>query len=108
MLAYDELNANGCAPQLISVPVVQPLDTASLMKMFSKVCHVVCVEEHFTNCGLGSMLARLKVEQSASWKLSLLGITPHFIHKIGNCGGLRAACGIAASDIVSLVKSLRV
>ncbi len=108
MAAYNVLKLNGRAPIVISVPTVQPLDTASLMGIFSRVDHVICVEEHFTNCGLGGMLARLKAEQSAPWKLSMLGIPPHFIHKIRHCEGLRAEYGISAADIVCVVESLPV
>lgn len=108
MAACNLLNEKGIAPIVISVPTIQPLGSTSLMAMLSRVAHVVCVEEHFTNCGLGSMIARLKAEQSAIWKLSLLGITPHFIHKIRNCEGLRADYGISAADIVRVVESVPV
>lgn len=105
MAAYAVLREKERAPLVISVPTLQPLDTAALLSILSGVRHVVCVEEHFTNCGLGSMLLRLKAEQSPSWKLSVLGIPPHFIHKISDCHGLRAEYGISAADIVFGVES---
>jgi len=103
--AYDVLSARGCAPFVISVPTVQPLDAASLLAMLSTVHHVVCVEEHFTNCGLGSMLARLKAGQAAGWKLTCMGIPPHFIHKIGKTERLRSSFGISTAEIVHAVES---
>jgi transketolase len=106
MAAYEVLKDRGSAPLVISVPTVQPLDTVSLLGMLSNVAHVVCVEEHFTNCGLGNMIVRLKAEQSAIWRLTLLGIAPHFIHKIRNCEGLRADYGISAASIVDAVESV--
>lgn len=106
MAAYTVLQEKGRAPLVISVPTVQPLDTAALLSMLASVSHVVCVEEHFTNCGLGSMLLLLKAGQSPPWKLSLLGIPPHFIHKIRDCQGLRSDYGIAAADIVFEVESV--
>jgi transketolase C-terminal domain/subunit len=69
--------------------------------------HVVCVEEHFATCGLGSMLARLKAEHSVGWGLTLLGIPPQFIHEIGPTDQLRSSFGIAAADIVQAVESWR-
>lgn len=105
MAAYDELKTKGVAPRVISVPTIQPLDTVSLMKLLADVRQVICVEEHFTNCGLGGMMARFKSEQTAPWSLSLLGIPPHFIHTIRTCEGLRTAYGISAADIVRVVKS---
>lgn len=105
MAASAVLQEKGRAPLVISVPTLQPLDTATLLIMLSNISLVVCVEEHFTNCGLGSMLLRLKAEKSPSWKLSVLGIPPHFIHKIRDCHGLRAEYGISAADIVFGVES---
>jgi transketolase len=105
MVAYDVLSSHGCAPVVVSVPTVQPLDTASMLAMLTNVHHVVCVEEHFTSCGLGSMLARLKAEQSVKWRLTCLGIPPHFIHKVGNTNYLRTSFGISAADIINAVQS---
>jgi transketolase len=103
MTAAAMLQEQGLSPLLISVPMVQPLAVAPLLEMLSAVSHVVCVEEHFVTCGLGSMLARLRGERSARWELSLMGIPPQFIHEIGTTGELRAHCGIAAADIARVV-----
>ena len=105
MAAYDVLSSHGCAPLVISVPTVQPLDTVSLLAMLTDVLHVVCVEEHFTSCGLGSMLARLTGEQSVRWRLTCMGIPPHFIHKVGSTNYLRSSFGISAAAIVLEVQS---
>jgi transketolase len=105
MAAADQLLAKGLEPLIVSVPTVQPLDDASLLRILSSVDHVICVEEHFVNCGLGSMLARLKSEHAVRWELKLMGIPPHFIHKIENTEGLRATFGISAHDIVNAVVS---
>jgi transketolase len=103
LIAYESLKAKGRPPLLVSVPAVQPLDVASLMPLLSTVGHVVCVEEHFVNCGLGNMLARLKVGQSASWGFTLMGIPPQFIHEVRSVEGLRSSFGITAADIAQAV-----
>jgi len=107
MAAAEVLQARGCRPLLVSVPMIQPLATGALLEILATVEQVVCVEEHFVNCGLGSMLARLKGEQSVRWGLTLLGITPQFIHEIGTITGLRASFGIAAADIVRAVTAAK-
>jgi transketolase len=106
MTASTQLQANGITPLVISVPTLQPLDVVSLLEILSEVRHVICVEEHFVNCGLGSMLARLKAEQSVRWGLTLKGIPLHFIHEIGTTEGLRASFGITAADIIQEVEAL--
>jgi transketolase len=105
MAAHNVLSARDCAPLVISVPTVQPLDTTSLLEILSAVRHVVCVEEHYTNCGLGSILARLKASQSVGWGLACMGIAPHFIHKIGKTANLRSTFGISAAEIIQAVES---
>jgi transketolase len=104
MAAWDILKDQGHAPALVSVPMVQPLDTRSLAGMLSGYRQVISVEEHFVTCGLGSMLARFKAESSAPWGLTTLGIPFNFIHDIRNCAGLRENFGIAAADIVAAVR----
>jgi transketolase len=105
MAAYDVLSGRGSAPLVISVPMLQPLNAEVLLNMLSHVHHVVCVEEHFTNCGLGSMLAQHKSERSARWRLTLMGIPPQFIHKVGKAELLRSSFGISAAEIVRVVES---
>ncbi|NVN99428.1 MAG: transketolase [Geobacteraceae bacterium] len=107
MAAVDLLEESGFSPLVISVPTVQPLDVAALLTMLSMVDHVVSVEEHFVNCGLGSMLARVRSEHPVSWGLTLMGIPPGFIHEVNSTEGLRRSFGIATADIANTVASLR-
>ena len=108
MEAYQALKHTGCVPMMISVPTVQPLKTDTLLGMLSDIRHVVCVEEHYDNCGLGNMLARLKALQQPRWGLTILGIPPHVIHEIRNTNGLRVSFGISSLDIIKAVESASV
>jgi transketolase len=107
MEAYECLLARGRAPMVISVPTLQPLDSAALLGLCTRVRHVVCVEEHFSNCGLGGMLLRLKAEHSAPWKLDVLGIPFQYIHEVGSVERLRTLSGISAADIIHAVETGR-
>ena len=107
MAAHEILKARGTAPAVISVPTVQPLDVPALMAILVGVGQVVCIEEHFTNCGLGSILARLKAETGAGWRLTNLGIRPQSIHLVRKTAGLRAHLGISAADIVAAAEAGR-
>ncbi len=105
--AHDVLQASGVAPLLISVPTLQPLAAEALLGILANVQQVICVEEHFVNCGLGSILARLKAENSARWGLTTMGIPAQFIHEVGSTEDLRASYAIAAADIVRTVVALQ-
>jgi len=107
MEAYECMLARGRAPLVISVPTLQPLDTTALLGLCSRVRRVVCIEEHFSNCGLGGMLLRLKAEHSAPWHLDVLGIPYQYIHEVGSTEGLRTLFGISAADIIHAVESGR-
>jgi transketolase len=104
MAAYEILRERGSAPTIVSVPTVQPLDVLSLIKILSKVKRVVCVEEHYSNCGLGNMLARLRSEHSADWALTCIGIPLKYIHEVMKTAGLRGSLGISAEHIVHAVE----
>lgn len=103
--AYEILKIRGRAPLLISIPAVQPLDDVALRELLADVRQVVCVEEHFVTCGLGSRLACIKAGQPVPWGLTLLGIPPRFIHEIGKTEELRVLFGISCADIVNAVES---
>jgi transketolase len=105
MAAYEDLNSKGIDPMVVSVPMVQPLDVSALIEILSEIRHVIIVEEHFSNCGLGSMLARLRAERSLGWKLSVLAISPHYIHEVKKIAAMRTSLGIAAADIVRTVEA---
>jgi transketolase len=105
MAAYEILTGRGYSPTVVSVPTVQPLDVPSLIGILSGSRRVVCVEEHFANCGLGSMLARLKAETLADWQLTSVGIPHNFIHAVRKTAGMRASLGISAEHIVQAVET---
>jgi len=107
MEAYEYLLTRGRAPLVISVPTLQPLDADALLGLCSRVRHVVCVEEHFSNCGLGGMLSRLKAIHSVSWDLHIMGVPFGYIHEVGNTEGLRALFGISAAYIIRAVESVK-
>jgi transketolase len=103
MAAHDILAGMGQAPTIVSVPTVQPLDRAALAGILSGRSRVICVEEHFATCGLGSMLARLRADTGAAWQLTCVGIPHDFIHIVRKTAGMRAALGISAGHIVRAV-----
>lgn len=105
LAAYETLASRGSAPLLVAVPMVQPLAVDALLNILASVQQVVCVEEHFVNCGLGSLLTALKAAHAAPWGLKLLGIPPHFIHDVGNTDRLRSSFAISADAIVQAVDS---
>lgn len=99
MSAYADLVREGIHPLLVSIPMLQPLQKERLVEILQRVKYVICVEEHFENCGLGNIVRKLSHEAHCSWELKTLGIPCQFIHEIKDTEGMRKYFGISSSDI---------
>jgi len=106
MKAADELERCNIHPAIISIPVLQPLNEDFISQRLRNNRFVISVEEHFINCGLGSMLKKISCERKSQWKLISLGIDYVFIHEIRDLDKLREFFGISSDRIAKKVKSL--
>ncbi|NOZ69053.1 MAG: transketolase [Deferribacteres bacterium] len=104
--AYDELRKENIYPELISVPVIQPLNKHYLMDKLKDKRFVITVEEHFENSGLGGILRALHSEYKPQWRLKTMGIPYRYIHDIKTQQGMREYFGISCRDIENTVKKL--
>lgn len=93
-------------PKLISLAMLQPIDFKTLHLLLKDVRHVVSVEEHFIDTGLGGILAKEYVNSDPKWRLSSLGIPSKFIHEIKDARGMRDHFGISAKKIADFVEDL--
>lgn len=106
MAAYRELTAEDIHPVLVSVPMIQPLNTQALLGLLEEVKYVVCVEEHYEISGLGNILTCMHAESRPSWQLKTMGIPSGFIHEVKDQAGMREHFGISSGDIVKTVQGL--
>jgi len=104
--AYKLLIKKNIYPKLISVPMLQPLNKKTLKNMLDDVKFVVSVEEHFTYCGLGSILSKFRNEINAEWQVIPLGIPFQFIHEIKDTYHLRDYFGFSSRKIVQTIDKL--
>jgi transketolase len=63
MVAADMLKGDGISAEVVHVPTVKPLDTATILKSVEKTGAVVTVEEAQVNGGLGGAIAELLGEE---------------------------------------------
>ena len=87
--------------------MLQPLDFDALLAMTRHIKHLISLEEHFENSGLGSILAQQLIKKEPPWKLHSMGIPYRFIHDINTTEGLRKKFGISADDIVNKIIELK-
>jgi transketolase len=103
--ARELLKKTGISARLISVPMLQPPPLDKLFALLSDLEYVVSVEEHYVNCGLGSMLARAYAAEPGPWHLFTLGIPAQYIHEIKDNRGMREHFGISARGIVRFIRA---
>ncbi|MSN25206.1 MAG: transketolase [Geobacter sp.] len=106
MHAARMLAKEGLHPRVISVPMLQPLDSSALLHHLKGVGAVVTVEEHYRSCGFGASLREVIMDSDLSCSLTTLGIPSRFIHEIHNTSGMRKLFKIEAESIAATVKQL--
>jgi transketolase len=106
MEAYNKLVSENIHPMLVSVPMLQPLNHEALFETLKDMRHVVSVEEHYENSGLGNILTGLCSKHKPSWQLKTMGIPYGFIHEVKDQQGMRELFGISSENIVKTVKGL--
>jgi transketolase len=104
--AWEQLSGGGQAPLVLSLPLVSHFDRKALLSRLSGIKNVICLEEHFINCGLGLSLLELKAESAAPWNLIRQGLPAEFIYDVLNCAGMREKYGLSARALVELLSGL--
>jgi|SRR5208283_264443 len=106
MNAYDDLVNIQINPMVVSVPMLQPLNTEALKNILKKVKKVISVEEHYGNSGLGAILANIILLCNIPVTLSILDIQYKLIHEVRNQHCMREHFGISAEHIKKNVMTL--
>ncbi|MFC1520868.1 transketolase family protein [Elusimicrobiota bacterium] len=92
------------APMVISTPMLVPMNFNALGKKLKNIRTVITVEEHYTEGGLGSIMAEWIARSKMPQKLIKLGIKNEFIHTIRDTAGMRDAYGFSADKIKRAIK----
>lgn len=106
MNACQDLGRHKIYPKVISVPMLQPLNSEGLLALLHDVKAVVTIEEHFENSGLGAILKCIHAERHPPWEVRTMGIPFMFIPDVLDQGGLRKRLGISAGAVSETVQEL--
>ena len=104
--ASRELEKDNIFATVISVPVLQPLNQLFMVQQLREHKFIISVEEHFVNCGLGSMLKKLSSEHKGCGEMITLGIDYEFIHDIKDLQRMRELYNISSVKIAGKIRSL--
>ena len=100
LLAKEGINA-----EVLSVPVVKPLDVESLKKSVFKTGKLLCIEEHVLMGGFASAVSEAFMKQGISCRFDAIGIEDTFTES-GPYEPLLAKYGISAEHIVMRARNL--
>ncbi len=104
MQARKDLEVENIYPLVVSLPMLQPMDKQAVANQLASVKTVISIEEHYVNCGLGSILSDLKVEFNLPWEFIKLGIPFKFIHEVNDTLAMRENFNISARAIARTVR----
>lgn len=105
MKASEILESQGISAEVINVPVIKPLDTASIIKSASKTKLAVTVEDHSVIGGLGSAVCETLAE-SLPCKVIRIGVNDRF-GQSGTPTELLKFYGLDAESIAKKVIELK-
>jgi transketolase len=74
VVAADLLRSRDQAPAVLDVWRLKPLDVPALTDALAGFDAIVSIEEHVLNGGLGTLLAELRADVDARWRLLRLGV----------------------------------
>ena len=101
--AAKALAADGIQAEIVNVASVKPLDEETILRSAGRTGHVVTVEDHSINGGLGSAVAEMLAELMPT-PLKRIGVTT--FGESGDQKGLYAKHGLDAAGITAAVRKL--
>lgn len=99
------LAKEGIKAEVLSVPMVKPLDVESLKKSVAKTGKLLCVEEHVLMGGFSSAVSEVFMKQGIHCIFDAIGIEDRFTES-GPYEPLLAKYGISAENIASRAREL--
>lgn len=97
------LQKEGIKAEVLSVPVVKPLDVQTLKDSVAKTGKLLCVEEHVLAGGFSSAVSEAFMKEGISCRFDAIGIEDVFT-ETGPYEPLLAKYGISAENIAERAK----
>ena len=99
----DRLQAAGKSVSLVSCHTMKPLDRAGIERALHTHKHVIVIEEHAPQGGLGPQTKQIAWDSRAPCALDTFSLRDQFIHNYGSHDDLLAAHGLSAESILKAV-----
>lgn len=106
LAAADVLLAAGVSAQVINVPVIKPIDSATILAAARGARGVVTAENHSIIGGLGSAVAEVLAESGVGVPLRRIGLQDTFAEGSRVAPPLFTKYGLSSQDVVNAAWSL--
>ncbi|MBU1294403.1 MAG: transketolase family protein [Gammaproteobacteria bacterium] len=104
--ASDALKEQGIEASVVNVSSIRPLNKSTLGQMLGGTKHIISMEEHNINGGLGSVIAEIMAEQGIVAKLVRLGVGDGAYAAAGDRPYTRKMLSIDSMGIVAVCQQL--
>ena len=104
IIASKELKKEGISVRVVNVPVIKPIDKATIIKCAKETKFVVTVENHSTTGGLGSAVCEV-LSGNYPTKVYRVGIHDEF-GQSGKSGELMSYYGLDANAMVNRIRTM--
>jgi transketolase len=99
----ERFQAAGKSVSLVSCHTMKPLDRAGIERALHTHQHVIVVEEHAPQGGLGPQTKQIAWDSRAPCRLDTFSLRDEFIHNYGSHDDLLAAHGLSLDQILKKV-----
>ncbi len=106
LAAAATLTAAGVSAAVLNVPVIKPLDSATIAALAGRVRAIVTAENHTIVGGLGSAVAETLAEAGIGCRLARIGLRDTFAQGARTAPPLFRRYGLRSQDIVDAAWSL--
>lgn len=104
--AADALEEAGVSATVVNVPVIKPLDRATVARVLAEVPVAVSAENHSIVGGLGSAICEVAAEEGSGTRISRIGLNDTFAEGARVAPPLFKKYGLSSQDIVDRVWTL--
>ena len=104
--AADALEEAGVSVTVVNVPVIKPLDRATVARVLAEVPVAVSAENHSIVGGLGSAICEVAAEEGSGTRISRIGLNDTFAEGARVAPPLFKKYGLSSQDIVDRVWTL--
>lgn len=100
LAAAQTLVNSGVSAGVVNVPVIKPIDRATIVKVATNARAVVTAENHTVIGGLGSAVAEVLAEEGLGRRLRRVGVQDTFAEGAQNAASLFRKYGLTTQDVV--------